>query len=518
MFVLLGAAGALIYRSHIANGGLYSDDWAFASVAEHANSPADAYDTLDDVVGFRPLGVLSLVARFMLFGEHTKWQLAAVLASTVLLCLAIYLFLRTLRVERLHAGAIALLVLVCPYADATRLWATGSGANIAISAWLLGVVVALRGLDTSNRRKSIALHAGAVLLYLVSLLQYEIAYAAIVGTGLLYLTRAPWRRVLPRSVVDIAVASIAIAVIASNAAIEHAPSYTHHAEILFDDGLKILTAVALPYGTPRTATVLGLLAAVALGAFVVARLLPRQAPERGELVRWLLFGVGGLMLAAAGYVMFVGAIEYYSPLTPGLANRTNAVASIGFIATTYAVAMLAGTLLFRGLAGGRQLAAATGVAVAVFLFVGYQDRLRDSAAVWDRAYAHEQAVLGALQRHLPEPPPGSTLLTFGHPTVSENPGLPIFSSQWELRGAVQVVFDDPSIAAYPALPGTRLACGRELAYLTGAGYGPGLGDRYGEVYLLDVPSGRTERLTSRRACRAAAPRFVPGPPQPPPVS
>ena len=144
--------------------GLYSDDWAFASVAEHAGSPVKAFDALDDVVGFRPLGVLSLVARFTLLGEHTKWHLAVVLASTVLLCTVIYLFLRTLRVEPLHAGAMALLVLVCPYADATRLWATGSGANLAISAWLLGVVVALRGLETPNRRKAIALHAAAVTL------------------------------------------------------------------------------------------------------------------------------------------------------------------------------------------------------------------------------------------------------------------------------------------------------------------------------------------------------------------
>ncbi len=513
---LLGGVGVLVYRRHIEHGGLYSDDWAFASVAQTASSPLDAFDTLDDVVGFRPLGVVSLVARFTLFGDHTKWQLTAVLASTVLLCSVIYLFLRSLRIEPLHAGAIALLVLVCPYADATRLWATGSGANIAISAWLLGVMVALRGLDEPNRRKAIALHAGAVVLYLVSLLQYEVAYAAIVGSGLLYLTRAPWRRVLPRSAVDIGVASVAIAVIATNAAIQHAPSYTHHARLMLDGGLDILTAVALPYGTPHSITVLGLLAVVGAAAGLVIWLLPAVSAERRELGRWLVFGLGGLLLAAAGYVMFVGAIEYYSPLTPGLANRTNAIASIGFIATVYAAAMVAGTLVFRGVPGWRWLAAGTAIVLAGFLFVGYQDRLRDSAEIWDRAYAQERSVIGAIEGSLPRPPRGATILTFGHPTVSENPGLPIFSSFWELRGAVQVTYDDSSIAAYPALPGTSVVCGRDGAYLSGQAYDPGFADSYGQIYLLDVPSGRLERPTDRRHCRAVAPDFLPGPAQAPP--
>ena len=219
------------------------------------------------------------------------------------------------------------------------------------------------------------------------------------------------------------------------------------------------------------------------------------------------------MLAVAGYVMFVGAIEYYSPLTPGLANRTNAIASIGFIGAVYAVAVLAGTLLFRGLPGWRPLSAVTAVAVAGFLFAGYQDRVRDSAAVWDRAYAQEQMVLGAVRAGLPELPPRSVVLTFGHPTVSENPGLPIFSSFWELRSAVQVVYDDPSLDAYPALPDTQVVCTQRGAHFTGGGYDEWAGAEYGRVYLLDVAGAKVRRLRSPRECRAAVPEFHPGPPQ-----
>jgi hypothetical protein len=514
MAAVLSGVGIAVYRDHVLNGGLLSDDWAFASITQHGGGPFDVYEQLRGSVGFRPLGVLSLYVRFRLLDGHAKWHLAAALASIVLLCFVIYLFLRTLRLERVHAGAIALLALVCPYADSTRLWATGSGANVAIALWLLGLVLALHGLSVRDRRTSIAFHAAAVGVYLASLLQYEVAYVAICGGSLLYLTRADWRRALSRGAVDIAVATVAIGVIVANSAVSHTDSYTRHARLLYEGGKQILTAVALPYGSPRTVIVIGLLAVLAAVCAAVALLLPANSAERRQLVRWLAVAVGGILVAAAGYVMFTGAIDYYQPLNPGLANRTNAIASLGFIATVYAIAAMSGVLLFRGLPAAKYLAAGAAAAAGAFLFTGYLDRLQASIAVWDRTYHHERAVLTTLQSVLPDPPRSATIFTFGHPTVSENPGLPVFSSFWELRGAVQVTFDDPTIAAYPALPGSRVICTGRGVLLTE--YPPEYGDQYGEVYLVDVPTRRVERPDSLRGCLRAAPSFQPGPPQAPP--
>lgn len=513
---LLTGFGIAVYHEHVLNGGFHADDWAFASIVRHGGGPLDIYEVLRGSVGFRPLGILFLYVRFRLFGDHTKWHLAFAVILVVLLCVAVYVFLRALRIERIHAAAIAVLALVCPYADSTRLWATGSGANTAIALWLFGVVVALHGLSIADRRRSIGLHGIAVGLYLASLLQYEVAYVAICGSGLLYLTRAGWRRALPRSLADIAVASTAIGVIVANSGVPHTDSYTRHARLLWDGGLRILTSVALPYGTPRTVTVLGLLIVVALAGAAVAQLLPRSSLERRVLIRWLAVAAGGALLAAAGYAMFTGAIDYYHPLGPGLANRTNAIASLGFIATVYAVAVIAGTLLFRGLPAGRYLAAGTAAAAAAFLFVGYYDRLEASAAVWDRTYDHEVVVLRTLQERVPNPPPSATIFTFGHPTVSENPGIPIFLSPWELRSAVQVIYDDPSITAYPSVPGARVICTTRGAGLTV--YPPAYRDQYGEVLFVDIPTGRVDRVRNLRECLSAAPAFQPGPAQalPPP--
>jgi hypothetical protein len=501
-FVILGVAGVALYGPHVRHGGLYSDDWAYASMLQHG-SLHDRYELLRSVVGFRPVGIISIVARFSIFGIDARWHQAAVLGSTLVLCTTAFLVLRMLRFERLHAIAIALLILACPYADATRLWAVGSGANLALTLWLLGLAVALRGMRATTKRNRVALHAVAVALYAASLLQYEIGYVVVCASGLLYFTRGDRRRVLPRIAADITVATATMGLMAAQqSVVPRAPSYVHHAKLMFDGGLRILTNTAVPFGWPSEALVLGLLA--------VSRL-PAEDPGRRDVLRWLVVAGGGLALAVAGWAMYVAAFEYYHPLAPGLANRNNAIATPGLIVTVYGLLMVAGALLRRA-SHGRAPAAAVALAAGLAILVGFADRERASAAVWDSTYSYERWITGTVMRQLPRLPHSATVYTFGHPIVSQNPGLPVFSSYWELNGAIQVLYHDQSLSAYPALPGTKVACGADGAALVGAGYGPKMADRYGEVYLVDVPSGRTVRVVNRRQCESVAPAFVPGPP------
>jgi hypothetical protein len=512
LFAGLSVVGWALYGSHVRHGGLYSDDWAFASAVQYGGGLFDRYDALRDSIGFRPLGILSVVARFSLLGDHARWHLGVALGSTVLLCLAIYLLLRTLRMERIHAGAIAFLVLGCPYADATRLWATGSGANVVLALWLIGVVVALNGFDAATPRRRAVMHGIAVTLYVCSLLAYEAAYVGICAGGLLYLTRANWRRALKRSIVDIAAATVTVVLIATQSTVPQATSFSEKVRLMVGGALRIFTEVAVPFGRPSIALVLGVLALIAAGSVAVALLLSRAGGwERRVLTRWLLTAAAGVVVAFAGYVTYAVAMAYYHPLSPGLANRTNVIATPGFIITVYALLVIAGMLLARRLRPGSPAALAVPLIGAAVIFAGYQDRTRASADVWDRAYSQEMLVVNTVKRSFPELPASATVYTFGHPLVSENPGLPIFISNWELRGALQVTYDDPSISGYPALPGTSLACNADGAHFTGTGYGADHGDRYGELFVVDVPSGRAERVDSRRECRALAPTLAPGP-------
>ena len=528
MLVLLSGLATLTYHSHVMNGGFYADDWpALAGIKfQYEDDPIGAFERIISI-HLRPVGALSLIARFTLLGDDTELNLGLAVVLTVFMCFSLYLLLRTLRLEPLHAGAIVILVLVCPYADATRLWATGSGANIAIGAWLLGVVLAIRGLEASSRRSSIALHGGAVTLYCVSLMQYEIAYAAIVVSGFLYAMRAPWHRVWPRSLIDIVVTTAIVTAIASNIAISRAASYTTHARLLFESGLDMLAVIAIPYGAPRTTIVLLLLSAIVLAGVTALRALPRRSAVRGEIVRWLLVAAAGAVTAAAGYAMFVGASEYYTPAIFGVVNRINAIASIGFIVMVYAAGMLAITIAGRRSAGALTSGTATvGIALGIFLFVGYQERLSVSAAAWDRASAQERWVLDTMKEKIPELPSGSKILTFGHRATIEDLSLP---NVWAFSSAVRLAYRDSSLSADPALPRTHVVCGHAGAYLSMAGYDPfyliaAIGAKYGrasaadygKLFLLDVPSGRVERLNDRSDCLAVAPDFRPGPFQPAP--
>jgi hypothetical protein len=508
--VFLSVAGALLYGPHVRNGGLFSDDWAYAGVLQDG-SFQERYDRIRSVVGFRPVGILSIVVRFSVLGTDARWHQVAVLGSTIVLCTTVFLVLRMLRRERLHAGLIAVLILACPYADSTRLWAVGSGANIALTAWLLGVAVALRGMSASTPRRRVALHAAAVALYVISLMQYEIGAGVVCLSGVLYFTRGNWRRVLPRSAVDIAFVIATLGLMAARTSVvPRAPSLWHHADLIFDGALRILANTAVPFGWPSLALVLGVMAAVALAGALVALRLPHADPARHDLVRWLVVAGGGLVLAGAGWVMYVPAFEYYHPLAPGLANRANSISAPGLIITVYGLLMVAGVLTRRASSGRVPALAITLVGALVILY-GFSVRERASARIWDSSYGYQRWITGTVQRELPTLPHSSTVYTFGHPIVSENPGLPIFSAFWELKGAIAALYHDRSLAAYPALPGTTVACGARGARLTGSGYGPTTGDVYGEVYLVDVPSGRAVRLTSRSQCEAVASQFAPGP-------
>jgi hypothetical protein len=283
---------------------------------------------------------------------------------------------------------------------------------------------------------------------------------------------------------------------------------------MFDGGVQILTRVVVPFDDPRPALVVGALAAIFGATLVAATRLERSDAVRRDLLRWLVVAAAGLIAAVCGYALFAGAFDYYNPLSPGLADRTNAIASLGFIATAYAAIACLATIAARLLGASRGVAAGVTVGVVAIVFTGYQDRLRASAATWDDAWSREMAILITLQARLPDPPPSSTVYTFGHPVVSSNPGLPIFVSFWELRGAVQTVYDDPTLAAYPALPGTSVACTATGAYLQGAGYPKAYGDVYGQVYLVDVPTQRVERPDTRRQCLLDAAQFHPGPYEP----
>ena len=131
--------------------------------------------------------------------------MAVVLAALV--AFLFYILLRRLQLERLHAGAVATLVLLFPASDSTVFWATGSIAHATVALYLVGAICALHGLRASGRA-AVAFQALAIAFYTASILQYQIAAPFVLLSVFLYrLGGATWRRSLAAWIADAGVRS-----------------------------------------------------------------------------------------------------------------------------------------------------------------------------------------------------------------------------------------------------------------------------------------------------------------------
>ena len=502
---------AIVFGSYIANGGFYSDDWANVIRLKYdASGFWDAVDINRDILGARPLLAVGLVLPYELFGYDPTAHIALAIGLSVAVSLCFYVFLRTLGMEPVHAGALAVLALLFPWSDSTRLWATAGINNAAVCFYLLGATLALRGLQTTGRR-SWLLHGGAVVLYVLSILTYEVAAIAVLLGIALYAFKAPWRMAVSRWLVDVAVVLPTLVwarhetrevrgVASWKQRLDDVPEFVDESFSLFIDALE-------PFGFPLWAVFAGLIVfgAVRLG---------RGWREDRELRRWLLTAAAALAAIAVAYVPMLGSSLF--PLKLGLENRANIFVALAFVTLIYSVSFVAGTLLLAGLRRSRELIPAFALAASLLIGAGFLDRLNEDKQDWREAAREQDRVLAAIEDALGTPKPGSTIYTFGHVGQVE-PGIPVFSEAWDLLGAVQSKWDDPSLAGYPIVGDTRFACGpssmfpdRRNGGYVNSYYGQEHGDRYGQAYLVDVASGRTARPMSKSECLETVPEFPVG--------
>jgi hypothetical protein len=81
----------------------------------------------------------------------------------------LYVLLRSLSVRARDAAAVAALALTFPFSDSLWLWGVLSLTSLAISAALIGLILAPRALRSSGRR-ALALHTASLALYVGSIL------------------------------------------------------------------------------------------------------------------------------------------------------------------------------------------------------------------------------------------------------------------------------------------------------------------------------------------------------------
>jgi hypothetical protein len=511
--------GFLVLAPHVQHGSFYSDDWANAA-AYHFEGwwRTGVYEWRHTVPG-RPLLAFLHPVPYVLLGLNPGHHLAGAVVLAALTSLSFFAFLRVLGIEFPHAFAMATLALVFPWAGAARLWPTGAFNNLAVMAYFLGSIAALRGLSLwdNRRRSAVALHVVASLLYLASVLTYEVAASAIVLSGLLYRTHVSWRALRARWLTDAALVLVPLMIsVRLTSRVRHVGSLNDRVEDIphfVGQGLSLFALIFVPRDLSRswasswdpTSAAAGKLALLgAVAAVIAAAAVRSRRREQHELRRWLYRFGGGAFAVIAAYFMFLGS-GLLPLFWPGIDDRINTFAAFGFVVAAYSVLALAALLI----GGDRRPAVAAVVLAAgtVLVGFGFTQRVRDDVNSYDAAAAGQRYLLEKLRVALPRPPPGTTIFTFGYPAQSAR-GVPIFETSWELRGAVNLQWSDRSLRAAPIYR-EGVSCDRNGINAPALGGKPAVA--YGRAVFIDVPTARSRNIESRGDCLVAREVFRPGP-------
>jgi hypothetical protein len=332
----------------------------------------------------------------------------------------------------------------------------------------------------------------------------ETMVPAIGLSVLIYATQVDWRRAVrwwaaEAALVGVAAIHYALSAPGRRTAAGGDDSYLHHARVLADQALTLAAGTLVPFAHTRTWVLIGL--------FVLLLVL-RRVRLRPDVDEWLALAGLAAVFAAASYVIYVPSDPSYQPLVPGVGNRVNIGALLPLSVFAYAVARLIGTLFGRWHAAG-----AVTALVWVVVLAGGLVRLHADRVLWDRAAAEQGTVLAALHDALPDPPGGSALLVLGAPGVVThfervgvalvNESVPVFSTWWELDGAVKLSFGRSDLDAYPIwwFQPPQVACGAHHVYQLGLD-GVRHALAYGHVFVVDVRARHAVRLVSPEQCNA----------------
>jgi hypothetical protein len=440
---------------------------------------------------------------------HSKYLLTLAVALAVVVAMLVYAILRVVRVPWYHAGLIAALTIAYPWFDSTRFWDSGSIASLGIAFALGGLLVALIGI----RRASLRFHACAAVLYLLSVLTYEITIPLIAAAGLLYVGLVGWRRAAPLWCADLAV------VIAGGLwAATHTPRSVSDASgglgrllEIVEGGGELLGRTLVPIGAqPHTTLALGVLGAILVAGLLVYLTTPNMRAERQRwgLRQWLLLAMGGLFVAGLGWAMLIPADPYYTPTIYGESNRINSLAGLGLVIVVYATLGIVGTLL-GALLKRRGLAVVTTLLLGAVLGAAYIHVLERHGRLWDAAFRAEMAGIEKMQEVFPTLPPNTAVFAGNYP-ASLTLGVPIFASTWGLDGLAKLRYEDGSIRAYPITSEVKLVCRSKGMVVKGWEAVDEL-TPYGSARLLDLSTGRHSTPRNRPQCLRERDSYPPGP-------
>jgi hypothetical protein len=503
---------------YVARLGFYSDDWAFLgslnSFGNFSNAGRSAAFDFQQHIWQRPTQAVYSWLLFRFFhldptGYHVT-NTVVVAAMVVLL----YLALRELGLARVVALCVAAVYALLPNYSTDRFWFAAFGYPLTMAAYFLSLFANLRGirspLSARWRWKAIALLALAIggLGYEVVLPLFVIN---VVGLWLLSRRPPPSGSTAPPAGARLAlflgsdVAALAgVVLYKAVAAAQTGVPANYPRYVLWLTAGSVVTnlgtyGIDLPrvaWWAARSSSWPAIVASVGVGVATLAYVL--RASRNSEVSMfgygwWVKLAFAGIAGLFAGYSIFLVTARILFTST-GINNRVSIAGAVGS-----AVCLVAGIGLVARLAGRRAAwrAPILAVLVAAVCFTG---SLANGALAdrWIVAWHIQRAVLAELRSRLPPPPPGSTVILDGVcPYVG--PAV-VFESNWDLAGALEIVYRDPTIRADVTTANLRI--GR--TGITTTLYGDHVAQyRYGRSLILyDAATATTRSLTDERTAQA----------------
>jgi hypothetical protein len=497
--------------------GFYYDDYSLLDrmAATHDQSVLGLYHAVRPALGERPLAAMLFAALYRLFGPHAGGYHVVNTCLLLAVVVLLYLVLRELRLPRLIAVAVPLVYSNLPHYASERFWPDLVGVNLSNALYLLSLYAGLRAVRASRAGMGAWL-AIAVLGIAGVMFTYELfAPLFFLNVALIWwaahsVPEAAASPQIVRLTTGVLAAGIIVIGIAKLVGVaEHGQNgyavgfqdgFLHHLAYLVSGAIKLNIGtyfLAFPYvlwwivkhdfsaANAAIAAVSGFL------AFVYLWWIGRRDRDVFETSRtWrALIGVG-FVAFVLGYAIFVatGNVLFRSA---GIDNRVNVGAALGVAGVLIGtIGWLAGRVAPRRTLVAFCAACACAVAGGVFVI----DTL---GTYWTSAAQRQQAIVTGVKREAGAIPSGTTVILDG--ACPEIGPAVVFADQWDLRGALQLAYRDPTLVADVSSEGMRASprgLAIQMTFL----------DRvftrtypYGQSLLVyDFPSRRLYRLPTRR--------------------
>ncbi len=453
---------------YVSKIGFYSDDWSFLGnfiLSRNQTLPGLFLTATTPNTLMRPIQNIYDAILFYFFklnplGYQIVNSLVFMIAVVVL-----YAVLRKLGIPRIISLSISLIYGLLPNYSTDRFWYAAFQVNLSLMFFLISLFCGLQAFALKTKHSNLWQLMSVVSLVL-SILSYEVALPLVAVNIFLFWIYANRKKAV-QSLKKFKDESPAVFIAINLIAIAYLIVFKMKTTIRLGKfnytsaGMNLITSIFhtnfislgahLPYvwiksiiqytslQTLVIASILYML--VFLYLYYVTSARQNPIPNSGYMLGIIL---AGIIVFYFGYAIFLATNEIgFSPT--GIDNRVTIAAAIGvafvFIGIVGLIARLGRSdELVRWLFCMSTTIIATGGFIVISTLAGF----------WTGAYYRSKTVLADIHRHFTQLPKNSTIILDGICPYN-GPGI-VFESQWDLKGALQTIYHDPTIRADVVTP------------------------------------------------------------------